>query len=620
MFQDHAVLQRDKPIRIWGRAKPGRDVTVSFAGIAAKAQADGEGRWSAVLPPMPAGGPYTLKARTGWRTNQSVKDILVGDVWLCSGQSNMVLQVRRTLDSRSEIENSANDTIRMLTVRIAASPAPLESFLTPVQWLVASPSTVPDFSATCFYFARELQKTVHVPMGLVNASWGGSKIETWMSADGIRALGGYDAQLGVLNEYAADRPAGTKRWGAMWEDWWKQRTGAAGGPPPWSATLSTDGWHAAPQSLGFWDNWGEPGLVNFAGMVWYRTSLRVTSEQAAQPATLSLGAVDEVDQTWVNGTFVGGGSGGERTYELPVGTLHAGENTIAVNVLNTYKLGGLIGPPGKQVLRLKNGAAVALSGPWLYKAVPLSVGQPPRAPWEPIAGLSMAYNAMIAPIGRYGFRAAVWYQGESNTSEPESYRSLLVGLMADWRKTFGADLAFLIVQLPGYGPAPTAPQDSGWAKLREAQRQVVAGDARSALVVTIDIGERYDIHPANKQEVGRRLSRAARKIVYGEAIISTGPIATSARRDNSAIVVDFDDVEGSLATYSSNAPIGFELCGATQASCRFATARINAGEVRLAGDGMGLTRVRYCWADSPICTLFDQAGLPAGPFELPIER
>jgi sialate O-acetylesterase len=249
--------------------------------------------------------------------------------------------------------------------------------------------------------------------------------------------------------------------------------------------------------------------------------------------------------------------------------------------------------------------------------VPDPVGYPPRTPWEPVGGLSTLYNAMIAPLGHFGLRGALWYQGESNTEEWQRYQGLLAGLMADWRRQFGNELPFLIVQLPNYGPQTTTPVESEWAGLREAQKQAVAHDPHAGLAVTIDIGDPQNLHPTNKQEVGRRLARAARHVVYGESIAPSGPVAVSATRAADTVVVDFRDVDGSLVTYSHESPIGFELCGASPQSCKFADAHLDGTHVELAG-GTDAQRVRYCWADSPVCTLFDKARLPAGPFELAI--
>lgn len=618
MFQDHAVLQRGQPIRVWGQAPAGERVDVSIAEARATARADTSGRWSARLPAMSAGGPYTLTARAG-NAAQTVNDVLVGDVWLCSGQSNMVLEVRRTLDSRAEIANSANDTLRMLTVPMAHGPTPQQAFAVPVQWQVAGPATVSEWSATCFYFARELQRTVRVPMGMVNAAWGGANIRAWMSTEALRGTGDFDEGLDILELYASDTAGAYRRWGAVWENWW--RTAAPTQAEPWAPGARV-AWRRAPDELAHWERWGEAELESFNGTVWYRANVRLNAQQAMQSAQLSLGTIDEIDATWVNGVFVGAmsGAGDRRNYTLAPGLLRAGDNLIVVAATDTYATGGIYGPAEARALRFENGASAPLTD-WRYWQAPVEASYPPRLPWEATGGLGTIHNGMIAPIGPYNFRGVVWYQGESNTGEPERYRGLLHAFMADWRGKYGAEVPFLIVQLADYGPASTAPVNSGTAGVREAQRLAVLDDGRAGLAVAIDLGERGDIHPANKQDVGRRLARAARRVVYGEAIAPSGPVPVRARRSGGGIVVEFTDVERELVAYGASRPVGFELCGPTQESCAFVDARI-AGprEVALTiSAGLTPTRVRLCWADSPVCTLYDRANLPAGPFELAIE-
>jgi sialate O-acetylesterase len=615
IFQDHVVLQREQPIRVWGRANPGEIVTVTLANVTASARADDSGRWQTDVPALPAGGPHTLTARTA-HTTQAVNDVLIGDVWLCAGQSNMALQVARTLDARSEIANSANQTIRMLTVPLASSPQPLDNFTEAVRWEVAAPATVPNWGATCFYFARELQKAVRVPMGMINAAWGGSNIQTWMSEAALRAIPGYATPLDALRLYATDQPAAVARWGEVWMNWWRKQRSTQ----PWAAGARSAQWQPAPAALTPWESWGVPELTQYNGMVWYRTDVVLTPAQAKQSATLAIGAVDEVDATWLNGVFVGSTSdpGRPREYAITAGQLRAGPNAIVVNALDTYAAGGMYGPAEKRVLRLGDGTAIPLSS-WHYQ-IAAGVQSPPRTPWEATGGLTTIRNAMIAPIAGYTLRGALWYQGESNTGRADQYQRLLSGLMADWRASFSPRLPFLIVQLAGYGAPPTKPVESGWAALRDAQRLTVLADGNAGLAVAIDIGDRYDIHPANKQELGRRLARAARRVVYGEKIAASGPAVVSARRVGDDVEVTFTDITGRLVSYSADAPIGFELCGDNRNSCRYATARLSADGVRLAvPPGAAPTRVRYCWADHPICTLFDEASLPAGPFEVKIQ-
>jgi sialate O-acetylesterase len=359
LFGDHVVLQRDRPIPIWGRAAAGEEVTITLSGSTRSVRADADGRWSVRMPELPAGGPHTLTARTANRL-QNADDVLMGDVWLCAGQSNMEWPVRASLDSRAEIAASA-DGIRQLKIPRASSLVARAAFDAPLEWKLASPDTTGDFSATCYFFARELRKTVDVPVGLVVSAWGGSKIEPWMSAQALRALRGNDAALDIGEEFRSHESAAAARWGEHWKQWWLAQNETRG-RQPWSrARDDAAQWRPAPEQLTAWENWGVPELARFDGMVWYRTQVKLGSAQARQSATLSLGQVDEVDLVFVNGRAVGSGPCcGERSYALPPGTLEAGSNLIVVNALDTYASGGMYGPGDKRFLHLADGTKIPL--------------------------------------------------------------------------------------------------------------------------------------------------------------------------------------------------------------------------------------------------------------------
>jgi sialate O-acetylesterase len=620
VFQDHAVLQRDKPVAIWGTAGAGDEVSVGLAGRQATARADASGRWTATLPAVTAGGPFSLEVRTASGSVRTVSDILVGDVFLCSGQSNMEFGVAQSKGGAMVAARAANDRIRLLTITHAGAARPAAGFEPLPAWQAVKPETIRTFSAVCYYFGREVQDAQNVPVGLVNASWGGTAIEPWIGETGLSAVGGFETRLDLLRTFARDEDAANQAFGRMWEEWWRGHGASAG--EPWKAE-DTGPWTDVP---GFrnWKTWGVPELADLNGMVWYRRSFTLTAAQAAGPATLSLGGIDEVDETWVNGRVIRNtfGWGSRRTYRLPAGTLRAGDNVVVVNVLSTYDAGGMIGPDEAVELTCGDGTKFPLAGNWRYRAVPLSAGRPPRAPWEPIAGITTLYNGMVAPLGPVGLRGVVWYQGETNADEPAGYEKLLRGLMASWRSQFGNDLPFLIVQLPNFGAVPTTPTESAWSDVREAQRRAAAADGHAGLAVTIDVGEAGDIHPANKLEVGRRVARAARRVVYGEQVAPSGPVPLSAGREPAGVVVTFGDVERSLACYSASVAIGFELCGDGPGSCRFVAGTVDRTRVVLpepATPGRPPTRVRFCWGASPICNLSDGTGLPIGPFEIPIK-
>ena len=611
LFADHAVVQRGRPLPVFGQARPGEAVTVTLGDRTATVKADANGAWRADLPAMPAGGPYTLEARAASGASQTVSDVLVGDVWLCSGQSNMELPVERGNNSWSEIRSANDDGLRMAYVDHADSRSPRTTFVKPPSWKAATPEAVGSFSAACYYFARELRKTDKTPLGLVHASWGGSAIEAWLSPAALRKAGDYDNDIATLELSLKDRPAADRRWGETIKAWWSLRhNGADGGP--WRG----DGvWTPAPQGLGVWESWGVQALADFNGMVWFDTTVTLTAAQAKGAASLEIGMVDEVDTTFVNGVGVGStsGAGTVRVYPVTAGTLKAGTNRIVVSALDTYANGGLYGDAARALV-LADGTRIPLTS-WRYQVEPKETGEPPRAPWDTLSGVSTLYNGMLAPMGPYAFKGFAWYQGESNTGRPQTYEPLLRELLAERRAGQAADMPALVVQLANYGKPQLAPEDSWTALVREAQRLAVAKDGHAALAVITDIGDPSDIHPTNKQDVGKRLARGARRLA-GQAV-TTGPSPVVARRVGGAVEVRFEQVAERLATRGSDKAIGFELCDAT--ACRFADARVEGDKAVVAiPAGLIPTRVRFAWADAPTFNVFDMAGLPLGPFEIAV--
>jgi sialate O-acetylesterase len=611
LFSDHSVLQRDRTIRVWGKADPGEAVTVTLGAASAGATAGRDGAWRVELPAMPAGGPYRLEAVGKAGARAAANDVLIGDVWLCSGQSNMELPVSRSLNAEGEISGAKDSALRLLTVPQKTAADPAGGFGGPAAWAAASPESVRGFSAACYFMVRDLRSSQGVPIGAIAASWGGTAIRSWMDEAGSRAVGGEDVDLLAL--YRRDPAAANRRFGDRWQAWWRGRSAAE----PWRdpAALS---WKPMPK-IGYWETWDDPAFAAFNGMMWARTTVTLSAAEAATGATLSLGVIDEVDETWVNGVAVGTlfGWDAPRAYKLPAGLLHAGENAILVNLFDAYGYGGFAGPADKLRLVFADGSSKPLGG-WRYAVAPADVGDPPRPPWDAAAGLSLIHNGMIAPLAPFGLKGVAWYQGEADAGAPAGYAEKLAAMLAGWRREFGAaDLPFLIVSLANFGAPSLAPGESGWADIREAQRRAVERDRRSALVVAMDLGERLDIHPANKQEVGRRLARAARAVAYGSRD-PAGPQALRARRSGGDVVVEFGGVTGALRTWSGAKALGFELCGPGAGSCRFVDAMPGRSTVRLADDGRHATRVRYAWADSPVVNLYDEARLPPGPFELPI--
>ena len=622
LFTDHAVLQRDRPIDIWGNAAAGESVTVTLADATQTARANAQGHWALTLPAQHAGGPFTLSARTDTRA-ANANDVMVGDVWLCSGQSNMEWPVHNTLDAGSEVALSANERIRQVTVARAASATPRADFDALLEWKVAGPATTEHFSAACYYFVRELQKTVNAPQGIISSNWGGSRIEPWISEAGLHAVDGYQEPLALLGEYRTNRAVAFWHWGDLWQKWWLAQPVNQGKQPWMPAGAKAAGWQHAPERLDYWETWNVPALGRYDGLMWFRAHVKLTGDQAKQAAKLSMGSIDDVDVTWMNGRVVGNTYGLEtRTYDLPARLLKAGDNVVVVNVDDFWGDGGMYGPADQRALLLADGTRIPIGG-WEYQAAPANLS-PPHAPWESLNGVNVLYNGMIAPLGKYGLRGVAWYQGEANgaLNDALGYQALLQAMFADWRRQFDASLPFLVVQLANYGKLAGSNVDSGWARLRDAQRRAVSADGNAGLAVTIDIGNRDDIHPTNKQDVGRRLAQAARHVVYGEKASASGAQPKSAIRGASGVDVLLGDFDGNLAVIGSKDPGGFELCGASQDTCHFVRAELHdGGTVHLADAApASATRVRFCWADSPLCNLYDTTGLPVGPFEIGIEK
>lgn len=602
-FSSHAVIQRDRAIPISGQAAPGSTVTVAIGLESHATNADVNGRWQVNLPARGAGGPYVVEVRSASETVR-LDDILIGDVWLCSGQSNMEFTLRHATNSDLEVASSENQNLRLLNVPRQTNPTPQNSFASPAAWQISGPGSAADFSAACFFMGRELQSHQKIPIGLIAASWGGSTIEDWISREALQTLPRYAGDLALLDQYARNPQAASVRWMSVF------RTGLGA-----KATAPADAaWQPAP-NLQVWENWGNPALTSFDGIGYYRASVTMTPTQAKQVGRLSLGAVDDIDFTRINGKDIGIQQGWQtmRDYPVPVGTLKAGENIIDVTVVDTGGGGGLWGDEQRH-LSLADGSSVLLEKWSFAKGGPMNqVGALPAAPWLGGSGRTTLYNGMIAPLHGYPVKGFAWYQGEANAGDATGYATLMPLLIADWRARFGGN-PFVMVQLANWGPLVSTPSDNGWAQLRDVQRQVADADPLVGMASAVDIGQVTDIHPTNKQDVGRRLALAARHLALGEAIEDRGPSPAAVTRTARGIEVRF--AHGPLLAMGGSPAIGFELCNAA-AQCRFVPGEVAGDTVTLPADPAAV-EVRYLWQASPIVNLYNPAGLPASGFSMRI--
>jgi sialate O-acetylesterase len=602
VWTDHAVIQRGQPIVIEGTAAPGETVTATLGRISGSARAGADGRFSITLAERSATAtPETLTVTDGSGT-ATVSDIVIGDVWLCSGQSNMEWPVSASTGGGSAAQASADVGLRLLQIPKDTAPTPQRTFSGPVAWVPASPESVPAFSASCYYMVRELRDKLDVPIGAIHSSWGGSQIRAWLTPEAGRALYGPE-QMALLDQYGTDPLAAVTAFAPVWQQWWQGKRRTA----PWDNPDALE-WRPVPQ-IGPWTDWGD-GAPAPVGTVWFRRTLELTPQQAAAGGTLNIGIIDDLDATWVNGHPVGISHGWstEREYQVPRGFLRAGTNEIVIAASNSWGAGGMQSSADRLSFAVQGGEKIALGEGWHYADSGISES-PPRAPWDANAGIGVMHNEMVAPLGPIALAGVAWYQGESDVGIP-GYADRLRELFAGWRRQFGAEAKMLVVQLPNFGDVTERPVGAGWAETREQQRRAVAADSNAALIPTLDAGLRDDLHPQHKLPIGVRLAAAAQ----GQPM----PMPRVASLYHGAIVVEFDGLQGELDSWSG-APLGVELCGETQETCRYASAAASGNRLVIAGDGKPATRVRYAWADSPVVNVFDARPVPLPGFELEIQ-
>ena len=619
-FQSGMVLQRQAPVRIHGVSPAKSQVQVTLNGKPLRVTIDRGGAWSAEIPPQRASRGNTIAVSADAEAVQ-VADVAFGDVWLCSGQSNMDLPVLRAADSVRTAREAAKSSIRIAKVGRVSAPQPVATPKFDVSWQAANEQSVSDFSAVCWHFGLALEKKIDAPIGLIHAAWGGTSIEDWISADGLAGIPKYRSDLAKIAQFAADPGLATRALSQENSAWAVQNDPGSQPQRPWYAPdLSTEDWTKTVLP-GPWERAGIPALSNFDGVVWYRRTFELTAAQAGGTGRLDLGTVDERDAVWMNGRKIGEElqPSVRRRYEIAPGVLREGRNVIAIQVVDLAGSGGLSsGNAGSLPLTLANGSKIDLAGEWSVKP---SISRadwtapPPFVPWVAPRGLTTLYNGMIAPLTSYPLKGVVWYQGESNANDYENYAELSRAWMADWRDAFASpDLPFVIAQLPNYGRHSNKPSaDSRWGGLREAQRQAVAADKRAGLAITIDQGVTNDIHPAHKLIVGERLASEALRIAYGDRSALAAPSLASVSRVGADVRVRFQDTGGALVTYGGDMAIGFELCDPAK-QCRFATGRVVGDDVVLSGADRSTSIVRYAFADSPIVNLYGRTGLPVAPF------
>ena len=620
MFTDNMVVQRNRRVPVWGWTEPGRKVTVRLQDQQVTVRANARGKWLARLGPFRAGGPFTLEI-AGSHQTVTLTNVLVGDVWICSGQSNMEMGIGAVNDAAAEIARADFPRIRLCTVpkRVASTP---QETAANGPWQVCTPTAVAaggwgGFSAVGYFFGRDLHRDLDVPIGLIHTSWGGTVAEAWTSAEALKKMKDFRPALSQLEQMTAQSGDTRVSFEQQMSEWYARNDPGSADHLGWAAPdLHSAEW----STMSLPQNWEQGGLPDFDGVVWFRKEVELAAGWNGKEAVLHLGPIDDRDTTWVNGVKIGGLDdwSAARDYRVSAGVLQTGRNVIAVRVLDTGGGGGFHGKLEEMRLELAGVAdTVTLAGTWRYReGVSLDKPRPvPQTLDNNPNVVTVLYNGMIAPLVPFAIEGAIWYQGESNAGRARQYRTLLPTMIADWRSRFGVgDLPFLIVQLANFMEAKADPGESAWAELREAQLLTSQRVPKTGLAVAIDIGDAADIHPKNKQEVGRRLALAAEAIAYGKKIDYSGPIYRAMTRDRHRIRLRFDHVDGGLVVKGGGPLKGFAIAGA-DGKFVWAEAAIQGDAVVVWSPRISQpAAVRYGWADNPVGNLYNQAGLPASPF------
>ena len=624
VFTDNMVLQQQSSVTIWGTASPGKKVTVttSWNGMSYNTTASKEdGSWSLRFDTPSYGGPYEVSVADS-KKPLVLKNVLVGDVWICSGQSNMEMKIGDKVTGMEETLSSAKDypNIRIFHVQNTTSTLPTD--VIPVRhggWKTCDAETIYDFSAAAYYFGRALNKELDIPIGLIETCWGGTLAEAWTSGESLKKMPYFSARV----DEAASLPMTVEARVDKFHndiDRWREEVKAydpafSGGRLVWGGVDYQDsGWNEI-ESPGFVQ---DSGIPNFSGYLWMRKTVEIPASWAGKELSLDLAMVDDNDFTYFNGVEVGHIEGclAHRHYTVPASLVKAGKAVIAVRVMDTGGKGGIWGDKDRMFLALSENEKIPLAGTWKYK-VAMKLSDAPDLPVNTATEANFPtflYNAMIYPLLRVPIKGAIWYQGEANVSRSLQYQTLLPLMIQDWRKAWGINFPFYIAQLANYQAVQTGPEESDWAELREAQLFTVQRLENTGLAVLIDIGEADDIHPKNKVEVGRRLALNALALTYGKNIPYSGPVYSSSKIEGSSIRLLFDHADGGLCTPSGAALEGFYLAGADHVFHK-AKASIEGNSVIISCPEVEFpTSVRYGWANNPVCNLYNGAGLPASPF------
>jgi sialate O-acetylesterase len=617
IFGNNAVIQQEIAAPVWGQAKASETVSVEIAGNEVKTIADKNGDWLVRLIPMKADGKqYELTVKSGIETIV-YKNIKIGEVWFASGQSNMQWKISNgVLNQEQEIQKADFSDIRFNTVDLVTSVQPMKD-IHQKDWQICNPTNVKDFSAVAYFFARELNLDKKVPVGIIVGARGATNLETWMSRDRLMAHPDFPEQLAKL---------GTDT--AVWND--KVRKAIQSEKDrDLIANTSMIGLNLKVNALKYNDgdwaktifpiNMGKMGYPGFWGLVWIRKTIEITANSAKKEWKIQLPIKDQDDRIYLNGKEIARSVSKlkEKVITFPAGSLKAGTNLLAVRMYVQWGSAEIGNDKNDCYLLSSDGERIELNGEWKSN----NKIEPAVAQWQHYYNSSTVnFNAVVNPVIPYGIKGFLWYQGENNASRFKQYADLQPMLIDDWRVRWGQGyLPFLYVQLANYmEPSATPKSADTWASFRDTQTSTLSKSQNTGMVCTIDIGDGNDIHPKNKQEVGKRLYIAARAKAYNEILIYSGPQLKSVKMEGNDLRISFDFAENGLKTSGNNAVKGFALCD-KDGKWSWTDAKIVGNEVFVENAATAL-RVQYAWQSNPECNLYNAENLPAIPFNLELKK
>lgn len=613
------VLQANKQIPVWGKATPDERIKVKFHNQRVKAKSDEHGNWKLLLNPENYGGPYHLTI-TCKDTRIEFNNVLIGEVWLCSGQSNMEMPLlsnwAKLNNAEKEVRDADYPNIRLYTIEKNTSFFPIDSINTQ-GWKECIPETVKDFSATAYFFGRKIHEELNVPVGLIHSSWGGTVAEAWTSNESLEKLDDFKDQVQKIKSLSISIDSIYIKYQKDLEQRNREIIEADIGFEDGEAifakdNIDTQGWMKTDLPM----MWEKTEMGNFDGSAWFRKEINLSSNMASGKLTLCYGAPDDHDEAWFNGVKIGQNTEWDvqRKYAIPDGLAKSGKNVILIRILDYQGDGGFMGEENDYVLKSNRGDSMNLHAGWMaIKGFDLSdIKTKPFSPFDPNQP-AVLFNAMINPVIPYTIQGVIWYQGESNANRAYQYRELFKTLITDWRNLWGEELHFMFVQLANYMQQNSIPVEDSWAELREAQTMALELP-NTGMAVTIDIGDANDIHPGNKQDVGKRLALNALAKVYNKDIAYSGPVFNSMEIIGDTIKISFDHVYEGLHTSDEKPVTGFSIAGDDRIFY-WAIAEINGNSVYVSSPGVrDPVTIRYAWSANPACNLVNSADLPASPF------